>query len=152
MLAMILAGMALVGASIYVAQLMRLREAFMLDWRGTQIQGRAESVDGQRYRLRYELSTGIIAQTIKGKLPLYQRLSGDGKSVAIMYDPLNPTNFQARGQSYPATAIVGALFLGGMGIVLYARRTAMRAKRAARAPAPAPAGKGDRRGKKGKSA
>lgn len=146
MLVLILAGIALVGCAVYVAQLVRLRESFSLDWRGTPIQGTVEIINTEQYRLRYELSTGIMAQTVKGTLPLYQKLVRDGESVTVMYDPLNPTNFQARGQSYVGTAIVGMLFLAGMGCVLYARRAAIRSKRAATTPAPAD--NGERRKKK----
>jgi len=147
---MIVAGMLLVGLSVYVAQLMRLRESFTLDWKGTQIPGTVEKVDAEHYRVRFELVSGIRSQVIKGKIPLYQRLTGDGPSVTVVYDPANATNFQIRGQSYPATAIVGGLFLGGMGIVLYARRKALRAHRAARAPLPV--GKNEKRAKKSRKA
>lgn len=147
MLVAILAGMALVACAVYVAQRMRLRESFSLDWRGTAIQGSAETINADMYRLRYTSAAGITAQTIKGRLPLYQRFASDGKSVTIMYDPLNPTNLQAKGQSYVATLIVGALFAAGMACVLYARRAAIRAKQAAASPLPAD--NGERRRRKG---
>ena len=60
----------------------------------------------------------------------FQRLNNGVTEIQVVYDPENPDSFQPAGLSYVPGAVTGVLFLGGMVLVLQARRAIMQRKRA----------------------
>lgn len=128
-----LAGIALVGCAVYVAQRWNVMQRLSLDFRGERTVGSAERIDEGSYRLRLDMGDRILSRTYDGSFGTQS--TGDRVfDVTMAYDPADPTDFQPATVSYIPGVIVGLLFAFGMSSILYARRIVQRVRRAQNSP------------------
>lgn len=129
LLGLMLAGIALVGCSVYFAQRWNVMQRLSLDFRGERTEGTAERVDEGSYRLRLDMGDRILSRTYDGGFGVQS--TGDRVfDVTMAYDPADPTDFQPATISYLPGIVVGLLFAFGMSSILYARRIVQRVRRA----------------------
>jgi len=129
LLALMVAGIALVGFSVYLSQRWDVMQRLTLDLRGERAEGSAErDEDGESYRLRLDLGDRILSRTYDGGFGLQ---SSDKRifDVTMAYDPQDPTDFQPATVSYISGTIVGLVFALGMASILYARRIVQQIRR-----------------------
>jgi uncharacterized membrane protein YedE/YeeE len=128
LLGLMLAGMALVGLSIFLAQRWDAVPRLSLDFRGERAHGTAERSEDGAYRLRLDLGDRILSRTYEGGFGFQ---SSDKRifDVTMAYDPQDPTDFQPATISYVPGTIVGLVFALGMGSILYARRIVQQVRR-----------------------
>jgi len=129
LLGLMLAGIALVGLSVYFAQRWDVMQRLSLDFRGERAQGSAERIENGMHRLRLDMGDRILSRTYEGGFGT----QSSGKRVfdlTMAYDPGDPTEFQPATISYIPGAVVGLLFALGMGSILYARRIVQQVRRA----------------------
>ncbi|MCC6486125.1 MAG: hypothetical protein IT364_01380 [Candidatus Hydrogenedentes bacterium] len=129
-LGLMLLGMAFVLLAVLLAQRWELAPKLSLDFRGERGQGTAERTE-TGYSLRFTTSTNIYRRTYRGDLGI-QRETGETTPIALVFDPEDPSRFQPMTVSYRPGVVVAALFLLGMGCVLYARVLVQRVQRAQR--------------------
>lgn len=133
LLGLMLAGIALVGCSVYLAQRWDIMQRLSLDFRGERSSGTAERGDEGTYRLRLDMGDRILSRTYEGGFGM-QSTNGRIFDVTMAYDPADPTDFQPATISYFPGILVGLLFALGMGSILYARRIVQRIRRTQNAP------------------
>ena len=128
-LGLMLAGMALVGLSVYLAQHWDVMKRCSLDFRGERTHGSAERNEDGTYRLRLDFGDRILSRSYTGGFG-FQSPDGQVFDVTMAYNPENPSDFQPATISYVPAAIVGAVFALGMASILYARRIVQQIRRA----------------------
>lgn len=133
LLGLMLAGIALVGCSVYFAQRWDVMQRLSLDFRGERAEGSAERIEDDSYRLRLDMGDRILSRTYDGGFGVQS--TGDRVfDVTMAYDPADPTDFQPSTISYIPGILVGLLFAFGMSSILYARRIVQRIRRTQNAP------------------
>ena len=97
-----------------------------LDLDGVRVQGTAEPVAQDQWRLRYKHEDGaIIARQYSGGFG-WQTPTPPDHAVSIVYDPANPHSFQPLGLSYVPGAITAALFIASLYLLLRVRKALRR--------------------------
>lgn len=127
-LGLMIAGIALVGFSVYLSQRWDVMERAALDFRGDRAQGSAERNDDGTYRLRLDFGERILSRSYKGGFG-FQSSDKPVFQVMMAYNPQNPSEFQPATVSYVPSAVVGVVFILGMASILYARRIVQRVQR-----------------------
>lgn len=127
-LAMIVAGILLVGAGAWVAQSQNLLSRVLLEFNGERTEAIAEPLPQGKYRFRLVLDTATYSRTLTRSV----KGAPEGAEefiVPVVYDPADPYHFEPAGTVYGHAAISLVLFIAGMACVLTARRAAFAAER-----------------------